>query len=300
MDLNGFKYFVEVVQQGSFSAAAKELNTPVSTVSRKVSELEASVGYRLLERSTRKLRLTETGMLLFDHALRGIQEMEAGVYFLQERQQHLKGRLRMAIPPSFEPAWVVLEAFQEKYPDVNVQVLALSRTIDPIADGVDIAIQFGQTSNLSLISRVMVTNRRMLVASQAFLKQHGQPSTPNELTNFPCLAWGNPSSQTTWQLGTEEVTFTPYSMSNEFSLLKYMALSGRGIALLPPYFCKNELASGEFVHLLPDYSAPEIIIPITYSSRKQLSPVTRAFIDFTAEFIKEYETDLWASPHAKH
>lgn len=195
------------------------------------------------------------------------------------------------MPPSFEPAWSLLEAFQDKYPQVQIQTLALSRAVD-------IAVQFGQTTNLSLVSRVMAANKRKLVASKAFVAQYGTPKTPHDLLHFSCLAWDNPATEVTWQLGNEEVTFAPYSMSNEFSLLKYMTLNGRGIALLPPFFCKDEIASGDFIHLLPEHPAPESIVPITYPSRKQLSLVTRTFIDFSAEFILEHENDTWSLPNA--
>lgn len=295
MDLNGFKVFVEVVQQGSFSAAAKELNMPVSTVSRKVSDLETSIDHRLLERSTRKLRLTESGKTLFKHALISIQEMELGLSCLQEKQNQLKGRLRIALPPSLEPAWIILGAFQKKYPHVKVQVLSISRQADPISDGVDIAAQYGPTSNQSLISRNMVVNKRRLVASKEFIEKYGKPTCPADLSNFPCISWGTPATDIEWQLGDERVTFVPYAMSTEFSLLKSFALQSMGITQLPPYFCDAELASGEFVSVLDDYPSPEIIVPLLYPSRKQLSLVTRTFIDFTREYVKSVESDGWSS-----
>lgn len=292
MDLNGFKIFVEVVHQGSFSGAAQELQIPVSTVSRKVTELEAAIEQRLIERSTRKLRLTESGELLLPHAEKCVQEMEAGVSYLQEKQQQLKGRLRIAVPPNFEPSWVLLEAFQKKHPDVQLQMLSISRPADPIADSVDVVVQFGASTNQSLIGLNLAKNKRRLVATKEFVEQHGKPTSPADLVNFPILAWSAPATTVEWQLGEERVELSPYLLCTEFSLIKIAALSGKGVAQLPPYYCIPELEKGTFVELLEDYPPPATIIQLLYPSRKQLSPVTRALIDFCRAYIAKEEQML--------
>ncbi len=142
MDFNAAKIYVSVVEQSSFSGAAKALNMPVSTVSRKVSELEESLELRLLERSTRNLRLTEPGEVFYDYAQRSIEEAEAGFLALKDKQQDLKGKLRISIPLGFEPWWPFVEGFQDKYPLVNVEVISQSASVDFVNDGVDVALLF--------------------------------------------------------------------------------------------------------------------------------------------------------------
>jgi len=294
LDLNSLKVFTEVVTQGSFSGASKTLGMPVSTVSRKVSEFEESLGSKLMERSTRNLRLTEAGETLHQYALRSVEEMEAGVMALEEKQNQVEGILRIALPPNFEIGWEGLKSFMRKYPKVKLQTVGISREVDLIADHIDVAVQYQASENPSVISRKITTVTPILVASQNYVNIHGQPQTPSELGQFHCLVRENPGFESYWTLDGEKIKISPYLSSNEFSVLRDLVINDFGIAQLPPLFRQSEIDSGEFVEILPQCSAPVVDIHLVYASRKHLSRVTRAFIDYAFQF-KDEHAEYWNS-----
>ncbi|MEG6992008.1 LysR family transcriptional regulator, partial [Pseudomonas aeruginosa] len=143
MDLNALRMFVGVVQAGSLSAAAARLEIPLPTLSRRVRELEHQLAVQLLERSVRGTRLTEAGMRLYENAARGVEILHEAEQALASDQARLKGRLRLSLPPGFEPWWELLGVFQRRYPDIRVQVFTSERRIDLVEDGVDVALRVG-------------------------------------------------------------------------------------------------------------------------------------------------------------
>ena len=192
MDYNAAKIYVAVVSQGSFSGAAKALKMPVSTVSRKVSELEESMELRLLERSTRHLRLTEPGEVFYEFAERSIAEAEAGLLegrYLQNSKEDLEGTLRLSIAFHFEPIWPVLKGFKDEVPESeNGDGVAYQsypgEAIDFIADGLDIAIVRTPTQNPNHVVRKLGgESGRKVVAAPDYIDSHGQPTLPSELQN---------------------------------------------------------------------------------------------------------------------
>lgn len=293
MDLNCLKIFTEVVERGSFSAASKSLTMPVSTVSRKISEFEERLGQRLMERSTRNLRLTEAGETLYQYALRSVEEMEAGVSALQKQQDQVEGSLRLSLPPNFEVAWKPINDFITRYPKVKLQLLGITRDVDLIADNIDVAIQYNASQNQSLISRKLVSITPILVASKRYVDLYGKPTSPADLEHFRCLARENPGAEPFWTMSGERVYFEPSMTSNEFRLLRYLVKQDSGIAQLPPFFCREEIDTGEFVEILPDYSAPVIDIHLVYAGRKHLSRVVRAFVDHSLEFSRTEQSEYW-------
>lgn len=295
MDLNSLKIFTEVVAHGSFSAASKSLIMPVSTVSRKISEFEECLGQRLMERSTRNLRLTEAGETLYQYALRSVEEMEAGVSALQKKQDQVEGTLRVALPPNFEVTWGGVKDFIVQYPKVKLQLLGITRGVDPISDNIDIAIQYNASQNPSLISRKLANITPILVASKGYIELFGKPTSIADLNNFRCLARENPGIDPFWTMNGEKVYFEPAVTSNEFRFLRFLVKQDCGIAQLPPFFCKQEIENGEFVQILPEYSAPVIDIHLIYTSRRHQSRVVRAFIDHSVEFSRNEQSEYWQS-----
>lgn len=293
MDLNSLKVFTEVVNQGSFSGAAKSLHMPVSTVSRKVSELEESLGQKLLERSTRNLRLTESGETLFQYALRSVEEMEAGLMALEERQDQVEGTLRIALPPNFEVAWQALGEFVVAHPKVKLQTLAMTREVDPIADHIDVVIQYQASNNPSVISRKVAAITPLLVASKRYIETHGQPTSLDDLAKFQCLARENPDADAYWTLNGKRTYFQPYLTANEFRLLRYLVSQDLGIAQLPPYFCQQEIESGQFLVVLSEFAPPKVDVHLVYPSRKHLSRVVRAFIEYSVAFTQDENSQYW-------
>ncbi|MBY6236866.1 LysR family transcriptional regulator [Vibrio harveyi] len=292
MDLNSLKVFAEVVNRGSFSGASKALNMPVSTVSRKVSEFEESLGQKLMERSTRNLRLTEQGETLYQYAKRSVEEMEAGLVALEEKQDQVEGTLRIAMPPNFELAWDGLRDFRLNFPKVKVQLLGITREIDLINDHIDVAFQYGESTSPSAISRKVASMTPKLIASKRYIEQNGMPKSIENLKDFNCLARGNPNSDNFWTLNGEKYFFQAAVSSNEFSMLRFFVKNDMGIAQLPPYFCQEGLESGEFVQILPEVTCPEVDVHMIYATRKHLSRVVRTFLDFSLEYAGNH-SEFW-------
>lgn len=293
LDYNAAKIFIHVVRNQSFSGAAKELNTPVSTVSRKVSELEAQLNVRLMERTTRQLRLTDAGNEFYEYATKSIEELEIGLRHLLEKQDILKGTLRIELPPSFEPWWPILKQFQNTYPNVRLKINHSTAHLDFIEDGIDIAIRFGEIKNDTLIAKKIAHSQRQLVATPDFVAKFGQPQRPDELPNFNCLAIGDIHSEIVWQVGGESIKIDPYTISNDFRLIKYMTLNSDGIGYLPPGYYLDELKKGTLIQILADFPAPILDISVVYPSHKQLSRVTRTFIDFCTDYMNKNKNALW-------
>lgn len=282
MDLNSARIFVNVVSKGSFSSAAKWMGIPVATVSRRVAELESSLDVRLLERSTRKLRLTEAGATLYEFVSRGVEEMDAGLLALSEKEQDLKGRLRLSMPPSFEPMWTLLENFQALHVNIDIDLFVSERRSDFIEDGIDVALRVGDIASQSAVARLLTTYRHRLVASPEFLDKASIES-PQDILSEKCAAWSKKENIITWSLGNNTLAIYPYIRANDYLHMRYLALKGKCITELPPFLCKPYLQSGELVEVLPNYALPEQQVNLVYPSRKSISRITRVFIDYCIE-----------------
>ena len=284
MDLNSARIFVNVVAKGSFTSAAKLMGIPVATVSRRVAELESSLDARLLERSTRKLRLTEAGATLYEFVSRGVEEMDAGLLALLEKEQDLRGRLRLSMPPSFEPMWMLLNNFQALHANIEIDLFVSERRLDFIEDGVDVALRIGDIASQSAVARLLMTYRHRLVASPGYFAEVSIES-PQDILSLKCAAWSQKDDVITWSLGNEKLTINPFIRANDYLHMRYLALSHKCITELPPFFCQKHLESGELVELLPDYPMPDQQVNLVYPSRKSVSRITRVFIDFCIENI---------------
>lgn len=285
MDLNSARIFVNVASKGSFTAAASFMGIPVATVSRRVAELESSLSVRLLERSTRRLRLTEAGATLYDFVSRGVEEMDAGVLALSEKEQNLKGRLRLSLPPNFEPIWNLLDNFQELHPNIEIDLFVSERKLDFIEDGIDVALRIGDVTNQSAVARLLMIYRHRVVASPKLIAEYSF-ETPRDIISKKCAAWGKKNQVIIWSLGSEKITINPYIQANDYSHMRYLALNHKCITELPPFFCDNYIESGELVEVLPDYPLPKQQVSLVYPSRKQVSRITRVYIDYCVESFK--------------
>ncbi len=279
MDLNSTRMFVNVVMKGSFSAAALFMAVPVATVSRRVADLESVLGVRLLERSTRKLRLTEAGTILYEFASRGLEEMDAGLLALSEQQQNLKGHLRLSLPPSFEPMWKLLDDFQELYNNIEIDLFVTERRLDFIEDGIDVALRIGDVVSLSAIARLLLSYRHRVVASPQFLAGNVF-NIPLDIDIYKCAAWAKKEQDIIWSLGNEKVSIKPFIRANDYSYMRYLALNHKCITELPPFYCQEHIENGELVEVLPDYPMPVQQVSLIYPSRKHVSRITRVFIDY--------------------
>jgi len=288
VDLNSVELFVRVVQKGSFSAASRHTGVPVATVSRRISELERALDVRLLERSTRQLRLTGAGSTLFEYVSRGLEEMDAGMLALQNRESELRGTLRLSLPPNFEPWWELLKDFQQKFPLIELDVYATERKIDFIEDGIDVALRIGDISYLSAVARKLLDHRHVLVATPQFIKKFGQPKLPQDLVNFPCAAWCKKDAFVEWTLGGENISIQASIRANDYPHMRYLALQHICITELPPFMVNDLIAQQRLVQILPKYNFPAYSVNLLYQNRNQLSRIARVYIDFCISNVKQY------------
>ena len=292
MDLNGLSVFINVVQKEGFSAASRHLNIPVATVSRRVAELEKFLKVRLLERSTRSVRLTEAGAVLYEYAARGLGELDAGLLALTEREEELRGTLRVSVPPSFEPWWLLLDDFQKVYPNINIDVYVTERKVDLVADGIDVALRVGEIASLSIVGRKLFSYSHKLVASRQFIDNFGVPKTVEELTNYSVAAWSKKDASVTWRLGGDDVLIQPKVKSNDYAYMRHLVRSGQCITELPPFLADALNGEIDLVEVLPQHPLPILDINLLYPSRNHVSRIARTYIDFCVENSRNYLENL--------
>lgn len=289
MDLNAANMFVSVVQAGSLSAAAEKINVPLPTLSRRIRELERELKVQLLERSSRGIKLTEPGSRLYEHASRGIEALNEAQQAVMSDEARLKGRLRLSLPPAFEPWWELLGAFQQRYPEITLSVFSTERRVDLVQDGIDVALRVGTIVHESMVARRMIRYRHVLVAAPALLERLGAPKSVDDLRGYPCAAWTTDfNARNVWRLG--EVVFEPKVVlsTNDYALLRSRAVAGQILTELPPFLARTEIAEGRLRALLPAHPMPEQMINLLYPSHRHPSSLVRAYLDFCQEQVSTH------------
>lgn len=286
MDLNDSLAFAQVVRSGSFIGASRELGVPKSTLSRRVAVLEQRLGARLLQRTTRKLSLTDAGRVYYQHAARGLSEMEAAELAVSRMQEVPRGHLRVSTPINVPYLAPVLASFLQTFPEVDLEVVCTDRRVDLIAEGFDVAVRAGRLLDSTLVAKTLGVLRSFVVASPAFLAREGRPSQPSDLSNFECVLFGAVPDPTSWTLsrGDEQVTARVKGrfVVNDFHLVEHGALSGVGIAMLPAHRSTQALGTGALERVLPEWCSPEMPLQAVYPSARLLSPKVRVFVDHLA------------------
>lgn len=279
MDLQAAQMFVAVVRAGSLSAAALQTRVPLATLSRNLRQLESDLGVQLLERSARGSRLTEAGSRLYEHASRGIDALREGELAVASRPHVLRGRLRLSIPPSFEPWWELLAAFQRENPDIQVVVYTTERAVDLSLEGIDVALRIGPVVHESLVARRVLRYRHVLVASPALLERFSLPTTPEAVLALPTAIWvRDANSHRPWRLGERDLEPTPLLAVNDYLHLRQRALRGDVVTELPPFLAAEALRDGRLLALLPEHPFPEQEVNLLYQ-HPQPSRVVRAYLD---------------------
>lgn len=289
IDFNAARFFVAVVEQGSFSGAARALNSPISTVSRKVGELEESLELRLLERSTRNLRLTDSGALLYEHAKRGIDEADSGVLALKNQREELRGKLRISLPVGFDSWWPVITAFADRHPKVELEILSLHGAVDFINDGIDVAFMAVPVNNPNYIVRKLGHPVRALFASPDYIEKNGVPKTAEDLEHHDCLSKGMVNEEVFWTIDGKSYPIHPTFKATDFRLLKYLSIQGRGVANLPISICGLDVDEGRLVRMFDTDDGGDIVLKLVYPRRRLLSTITRAYIEFCMGWIESNE-----------
>lgn len=287
MDLNELRVFAKVVQAGSFTAAGAALRMPKSTVSRKVSELEKRVGAQLLQRTTRKLRLTEVGRAYFERAARAVAEAEEAERVVTRMQSAPHGLLRVTAPLNFQVLGPLCSEFLARYPEVRLELVCTDRPVDLVAEGFDVAVRAGQLADSALIARRLGSIQRVVVASPRYLQAHGVPRRPAELAQHACLVFSGGREGNSWvlQSGGRSLTVAVSArMSvNDFDLLQAAALAGAGVAMLGLHTCVEDLAAGRLQRVLPGWNSPSAPLQAVYPASRHLAPKVSAFVDFLRE-----------------
>jgi len=293
-NLNAMAIFVEVVRAGSFSSAAKKLGMPLSTVSRKVSDLESHLGVKLLERTTRSLRLTEVGAPYANQCERALQEFEEAERLIAERQTDVTGVLRISTPPNLADILftTIIETFQASYPKAAVRVFVTERNIDFVQDGVDLAFRVGQLSDSSLVARKIATYRHLLVASPDYLQSHDAIHEPSDLLQHGLIAfgaWGH--HEQTWTLlkvsRTKSIRFSPKLSVNDYSAIERVAIRHQGVAEIPSIICAAGLRHNALVEVLPDWQFRPVDLQAVHTGTKNMSKMIRLFLDASIAHLGE-------------
>jgi DNA-binding transcriptional LysR family regulator len=287
MDLNELLVFTRVVQAGSFTAAARQLDMPKSSVSRKVSELEDRIGARLLQRTTRQLGLTDAGRIYFEHSARIVAQIEEADQAVNRLQATPRGLLRVTAPLSFAMLGPIVAEFLEQYPDVQVELMCTDRAVDLIEEGFDLAIRAGKLEDSTLVARHLGALKRVLVAAPGYCKRHGTPRTPADLAQHACITFGAGATPSVWTLYDDdkpvEVRVTSRLVVNDFDMMGDAARAALGIAYMPEYVCAHDLAAGRLRHVLPRWCSAVAPVQALYPTARHLSPKVVAFLDLVRE-----------------
>jgi len=299
-DLNEILIFTRVVQTGSFTRAATELRMPKSTVSRKVTDLEARLGVRLLQRTTRTLGLTDEGRTYFEFCTRIIGEIDEAEVAVGRLRGVPGGTLRVTTPLNLGFLGPILADFAKRYPEVTLEVVSTDRLVGLIEEGFDVAIRAGAMIDSTLVARTLGSIRRIVVASPSYLKKRGRPRAPSDLAKHDGLVFGAGAAPTTWRLenGTAsfDVTVTPRLVINDFDALLDAARAGVGIAMLPVFRCLKDIREHRLEHLLKDWCSPRASIHAVYPSTRHLSPKVKAFVDHLQERFTPPPWELGPAP----
>jgi DNA-binding transcriptional LysR family regulator len=293
-DLNDIAYFAEVVDRGGFAAAGRALGLPKSKLSRRVAELEQRLGVRLLQRTTRKLSLTEAGELYHRHAVAMREEAEAAEDAVAMVQNEPRGTIRVTCPVTLAQTTVgpILPKFMQDHPHVRVDMIVTNRVIDLLQEGVDIALRVRATvddSGSLIVKRIAPTNA-VLVASPQLLAREGRPQGTDDLHKLPTVAMSAADGRASWQLqGPHGREFTlqhkPRMTADDLLTLRYFVIEGTGMCVLPDYMCHRDIREGKLEEVLPGWAPPTAIIHAVFPSRRGLVPAVRRFLDFLGENV---------------
>jgi DNA-binding transcriptional LysR family regulator len=287
MDLNEIVVFAKVVETRSFTAAAQQLGLPKSTVSRKVAQLEERLGVRLLQRTTRKLNLTEVGQAYYERCARIVQDISSAEQVVTDMQTTPRGLLRITAPVDLGSTYLgaMVAEFLLAFPEIQVELDLADRVVDLIEEGVDLGIRFGPLSESTLIARKLGVMQMHLHASPAYLARRGAPATPAQLADHDLLLFAPSGRVIPWLLhgpdGAEaEPPLRGRLVSNGVLGLRDAARAGAGISLLPDFVTAPDVAAGALAHILPAWTMTRSELFAVYPSTRNLSPKMRVFLEF--------------------
>ncbi|MEM7064695.1 MAG: LysR family transcriptional regulator [Cyanobacteria bacterium P01_B01_bin.77] len=284
MDTLSLRLFLRIADLGSVSAAAYDLSLSPASASARLVKLEETVGFRLFNRTTRAVSLTTDGEAFLPYAQQSIEMLETGLSAVRGHRLEAQGLLRVAMPGSFGRMYIIptLAKFQARHPLVSLDLRLSDEVLDVIEGAYDLIIRNARLADSSLIVRKLASDRRLLVAAPTYLKRHGVPLTPDDLTEHQCVILGE---NTRWQFENGQTVSVPRSLAvNDGEALRKLIEQDMGIGIKSVWNANDSLRSGQLVEVLPDFPlVTETAIWLLYPSRRIVAPKVRAMIDFLIE-----------------
>lgn len=286
----GIRAFTRVVEAGGFAAAAREMGLSRSVVNKAVINLEHELGTQLLRRSTRQVTPTDTGLAFYDRARQILGDLDEAMTTVTSLQGTPTGNLRVNAPMSFGTLHLsrVIAEYMARYPEVHVELILNDRFIDPIEEGFDVTLRGGAPqATTSLVTRQLVSIRRVLCASPDYLRRWGEPAKPADLTKHRCLHYGHLDSGSKWRLGgpdgEQAVAIHCVMSANNAEPLRDAAINHQGIAMLPTFIAGEALQTGELRTLLVDHPPTDITLSALYPRHRHLSIKVSMLIELLSE-----------------
>ncbi|AZG09421.1 LysR family transcriptional regulator [Pigmentiphaga sp. H8] len=298
-DLNDLYYYVQVVDHGGFAPAGRALGIPKSKLSRRIALLEERLGVRLIQRSTRRFAVTEIGQTYYGHCKAMLVEAEAADDAIAVMHAEPRGIVRLACPVALLGARVaeMVAGFMVAHPRVEVHLEETNRRVDVVGEGMDIALRVRPPplEDSGLVMRVLANRGQYLVACPELLR-NGIPRVPADLAGLPSMALGVPQQEYVWNLigpdgAHAAVRHHPRLITRGMPALRAAAVAGAGVVQLPAMMVRDELVSGELVHVIPGWAPPREIIHAVFASRRGLLPAVRALVDHLADRFAELDED---------
>ena len=291
MDLNDIVVFTKVVETKSFTGAADALGLPKSTVSRKLAQLEERLGVRLVQRTTRKLALTEIGEAYYERCSRIVHDLAAAEQLVTDMQSTPRGRLRVSASIDLASSYIgaIVADFLAEHHEINVELDASDRLVDLIEDGFDVAIRIGTLPESTLIARRLCSVNLVLAAAPSYIARRGMPKSIDELDDHDRVLFAPSSRSPIWTLvhGDASYEFGRPSRfaSNNYSAVHDVALAGGGIALLSDFMLADDFVSGALVPVLPEWGTRPTDVHAVYPARQNLPPRLTLFLDHLAKAL---------------
>ena len=280
--------FVRVVEAGSLSAAARALNTSLASVSRQLAALERRLGARLMNRTTRRIALTEGGRAYYERSKRVLADIEEAEAALSQHQAMPSGRLVVSAPIAFGQVYLapIIAGFLARHPRIAIDLSLADRFVNVVEEGIDVALRVGTLADSSLIARRLGTFRRVVVASPAYLKSHAAPRRPVDIAGHDCLSFSMLIDPVRWHFvadGKEiAVPIAPRLRCDNQLVLRQAAIDGAGLLLASSWFVREAVAAGRLQVVLDEFETPVVPIHVVYPHARLLSAKVRAFVDYLA------------------
>ncbi len=290
--LDDFYYFAKVVEHGSYAKAGRSLGIPKSRLSRHVSALEARLGVRLVNRSTRRFAVTEVGHDVYRHAQAMLAEAEAAVEAVEFARAEPRGVVKVSCPVALAQTSLarILPDFMAKHPRVRLLLHVSNRRVDVLNEGFDAALRVRThpSGEDGLVMRSFREVCELLVASRGYLDRAGRPERPEQIAELDTLGFAPEAERQVWELNGHKseavrIEHSPRLVCHDFVVLRAAVLEGLGIALLPENVARGDLDSGKLERVLPAWNVPQGVCHVVFPSRRGMLPAVRAFIDFLAE-----------------